>query len=116
MRTPKQERIAIEIATALDSTPQPDRYWGELRDVYDSLDANLLPADRWHAAYTTMLERQGEFREPGDAPTFDPPARSPQEFTAQYAQAISHMMAIRSNFLYLPENFMGLWRRAQDFK
>lgn len=87
-------------------------YWSRLRDVYNSLPEDMLPAARWKQAYQQVQEEMGIYQEPGDPPSFDPPAQTPQQFAAQYADAVYHMMATHTSHLVLPANFANNWHQA----
>lgn len=89
-------------------------YWDRIRDVYASLPDTMPPQERWQKAYYQMEEEMGTYKEPGLPPSFDPPARTPKEFAAQYAEAIVHMIATHGSHLELPKNFMDNWRKAEE--
>lgn len=104
------ERVAQDIVHMF--TDQPT-YWDKIRDLYASLPDTLSPAERWTQAYRKMEEELGTYKEPGNPPSFDPPAQTPQEFAAQYAEAITHMMATHASHLELPKHFMDNWLKAE---
>ena len=90
-----------------------DPYWAKLRSIYATLPDTIPVIERWELAYVRLTRSSFEEGEP-TPPTFDPPAITPQDFAAQYAQALTHMASINGTHAVLPKNFMENWRKAEE--